>query len=408
MALQTSPEQPVPVRVLSQHIGAWVHRLGSIWVEGQVAQLTRRPGARTAFVVLRDPAAQVSVQMTCPADVIAAASPPITEGARLVVHGKPSWWFERGTLSLAVDEVRPVGIGVLLARIEHLRRTLAAEGLFDEERRRPLPFVPRRIGLICGRASAAERDVLSNAHARAPGIEFQVENVPVQGPAAVSEIVAALDRLDRDDGIDVIILARGGGSVEDLLPFSDEHLVRAVAAARTPVVAAIGHETDTPLVDHVADVRASTPTDAAKRVVPDVSEERRRVTEARRRLGARLHAVLTHERTWVVGVRSRPALREPRTALVEPRRHQLIQDRRQTRAALARLVDTERLRLGHARAQVQALSPAATLDRGYAIVQRLDGTVVRSPTDTAVGQVLRLRLAAGQLHAVVVDEKDAS
>jgi exodeoxyribonuclease VII large subunit len=388
---------------VSQQIGAWVHRLGEIWVEGQVAQLTRRPGARTAFLVLRDPAAQVSLQVTCPVDVLTATVPPVTEGARVVVHGKPSWWYERGSLSLAVDEVRPVGIGALLARIEQLKRLLAAEGLFDAERKRPLPFVPRQVGLVVGRASAAERDVLTHARLRAPGIPFRIETVPVQGPSAVPEIVAALQRLDADAATDVIVLARGGGSVEDLLAFSDEHLVRAVAACRTPVVAAIGHETDTPLVDLVADVRASTPTDAAKRVVPDVGEQRRRVDEARRRAGARVQALLGHERARLDALRSRPVLVDPAPALVEPRRDHLRRQQQAAHAAVTRHLSDLRLQVGRARAQVEALSPAATLARGYAVVQRADGSVLRSPAQTRPGDALRLRLASGEIGAVVSD-----
>ncbi len=403
MALQTSPDNPVPVRVVSQHIGAWIHRLGWVWVEGQVTQLTRRPGARTAFLVLRDTAAQVSLQVTCPADLLAAADAPLAEGARVVVHAKPSWYFERGTLSMAADDIRPVGIGVLLARIDHLRRVLAAEGLFDVERKARLPFVPTRIGLVCGRSSAAEHDVLTNARLRAPGIPFRIENVPVQGIAAVTEIVAALQRLDSDPSVDVIILARGGGSVEDLLPFSDEAVVRTVAGCRTPVVTAIGHETDTPLVDLVADVRASTPTDAAKRVVPDVADELRRVSEARRRLRDRATALIAHELTRVQGMTAHPLLSRPVQALVSPRREGADQARRDLRRSLSHLLSTERLRLEQTRSQVTALSPAGTLARGYAIVQRRDGAVVRSATEVAVGDTLRVRLADGELGAVVTD-----
>lgn len=403
MALQTSPEHPVPVRVVSQHIGAWVHRLGSIWMEGQITQLTRRPGSRTAFVILRDPSATVSLQVTCPAELLAGDGTPLAEGARVVVHARPRWYFERGTLSLAADDIRPVGIGALLARVEHVRRLLAAEGLFDAERKRSLPFVPSGIGLVCGRASAAEHDVLGNARLRAPGIPFRVENVPVQGPSAVPEIIDALRRLDLDRSVDVIILARGGGSVEDLLPFSDEALVRAVAACRTPVVAAIGHETDTPLVDMVADVRASTPTDAAKRVVPDVADEIARVGDVRRRLAYRLRALLDHEHTRLGGLRGHPTLRQPEQALLEPRQAWLDQARRDATRAVRDLVLAEGLRLEHARAQVVALSPAATLARGYAVVQRLDGVVVRTPTDAAVGDPLRLRLSHGELAATVTD-----
>jgi exodeoxyribonuclease VII large subunit len=403
MVLQTSPDNPVPVRVVSQHIGGWIHRLGWVWVEGQVTQLSRRPGARTAFLVLRDTAAQVSLQVSCPADLVASGGIPLAEGARVVVHAKPAWYFERGTLSMAADDIRSVGIGALLARIDHVRRVLAAEGLFDAERKVRLPFVPGRIGLICGRASAAEHDVLTNARLRAPGIGFRVENVPVQGVAAVTEVVAALQRLDADPAVDVIILARGGGSVEDLLPFSDEALVRAVAACRTPVVTAIGHETDTPLVDLVADLRASTPTDAAKRVVPDVADELRRVRDARRRLRTRVAALVEHERTRVHGLAAHPLLSRPVQALVTPRRDGVDLARRDLRRSLAHLLASERLRLDQARSQVSALSPAATLARGYAVVQRGDGAVVRSPTQVEVGDPLRLRLAHGELGAVVTD-----
>ena len=406
MALQTSPDDPVPVRVVSQHIGAWVHRLGAIWVEGQVTQLTRRPGSRTAFLVLRDPSAQVSLQLTCPADLVAGADPPVAEGSRVVVHGKPSWWFERGTVSLAVDEVRTVGLGALLARIEQLRRLLAAEGLFDVERKTAPPFVPHRVGLVCGRASAAERDVVTNAAARAPGIPFRVENVPVQGPSAVPEIVAAVQRLDADDSVDVIILARGGGSVEDLLPFSDEHLVRAVAACRTPVVSAIGHETDTPLVDLVADVRASTPTDAARRAVPDVADERTRIDQARRRLLGRVGSLVQHERTRLEGMRSRPALHDPGPVLLAPRRTAAATGRDRAIAAVTRAVHAQRLHVTHARAQVEALSPAETLRRGYAVVQREDGAVVRRSEDVRSGERLRVRLSAGEICVVATGDGD--
>ncbi len=392
MALQTSPDEPLPVRVVSQHIGAWVHRLGAVWVEGQVAELSRRPGSRTAFVVLRDPAAHVSLRVTCPVDVLDRAATPLAEGARVVVHGAPSWWFERGSLSLAVDDVRPVGIGALLARIEQVRRLLAAEGLFDAARKRPLPFVPRQVGLVVGRASAAEHDVVRNARLRAPGIPFRIEYVPVQGPSAVPEIVGALQR------------ARGGGSVEDLLPFSDEHLVRAVAACRTPVVAAIGHETDTPLVDLVADLRASTPTDAAKRVVPDVAEERKRVDDARARMRDRARGLVVGERARLEALLSRPALADPAPALVASRRDQVSRQRQAALTALQHRLAERSLDVARLLAQVEALSPAATLARGYAVVQRVDdGSVLRDAAQVRAGDALRLRLAHGEVGAVVSD-----
>jgi exodeoxyribonuclease VII large subunit len=343
------------------------------------------------------------LQLTCPADLVTNVSPPLAEGARVVVRGKPSWYFERGSLSLAVDEIRPVGIGALLARLDQLRRLLAAEGLFATELKRPLPFVPTTVGLVCGRSSAAEHDVLENARLRAAGIPFRVENVPVQGAAAVTEIIEALQRLDRDATVDVIILARGGGSVEDLLPFSDEALVRAVAACRTPVVSAIGHETDTPLVDLVADIRASTPTDAAKRAVPDVADELHRVSEARRRLHRRVHAIIEHERTRVETTRAHPMLSRPSASYLDPRRLALTQTRRDAGQALDHRIAHERLAVGQARSQVSALSPYSTLARGYAVVQQTNGAVVRSEDDAALGDRLRVRLGHGELAVVVTD-----
>ncbi|MDN5859334.1 MAG: exodeoxyribonuclease VII large subunit, partial [Pseudonocardia sp.] len=279
----STPERPWPVRTVARKIAEWVDRLGAVWVEGQLAQVTARPGTGTAFLTLRDPAADVSLQLTAPAELVRAGGPGVAEGNRVVVHAKPSFFLGRGTLSLRVSEIRAVGIGELLARIERLRRLLAAEGLFDPARKRRLPFLPSGIGLITGRSSAAEHDVVSNAQSRWPSARFRVEHTATQGALAVPQIVDALGALDRDPAIDVIVLARGGGSVEDLLPFSDETLCRAVAGCRTPVVSAIGHEPDTPLVDHVADLRCSTPTEAGQRIVPDVREECARIADLRGR-----------------------------------------------------------------------------------------------------------------------------
>src|SRR5580658_3118952 len=271
MALETSAEAPVPVRTMLRLVGDWVGKLGRVWVEGQIAELNKR--GSTVYLTLRDPLAAVSVRVICPRTVFDLTDPPPGPGARVVVFAKPDFNTTRGSFALTAIEVRQVGIGELLARLERLRKELAAEGLFTAERKRRPPFLPRVIGLICGRDSAAERDVRRTAAARWPAVQFRVEQVAVQGSQAVPDVIDALHRLDSDADIDVIIITRGGGSVEDLLPFSDESLVRAVAACRTPVVSAIGHEQDSPLLDYVADVRASTPTDAAKRVVPDVSEQ---------------------------------------------------------------------------------------------------------------------------------------
>jgi exodeoxyribonuclease VII large subunit len=402
VALQTSAEKPAPVRVISQAIGGWIGRLGAVWVEGQVAQLTRRPGTQTAFLTLRDLAADLSLQVTCPHQVLDPVEPPIVEGARVVVHARPSWYYARGTLSLAADAIRPVGLGELLARIERLRGVLVAEGLFAPERKRQLPFLPRVVGLVCGRGSAAEHDVLENARRRWPAIRFRVLDVAVQGPSAVLQVVDAMRTLDRDGEVDVIVLARGGGSVEDLLPFSDETLVRAVAAARTPVVSAIGHESDSPLVDFVADVRASTPTDAAKRIVPDLGEEIERARRARERIRAAVQHRLDRETTALTALRSRPVLADP-IASLQSRAVQVAELRARARRCLRHSLDRAAVDIEHTRARVRTLSPAATLDRGYAVVQRRDGSIVRQPADVTVGEQLLIRLAQGEIAVTVTD-----
>jgi exodeoxyribonuclease VII large subunit len=399
--LETSAEQPVPVRTAARLIGDWVARLGRVWVEGQVAQLSRRPGSATAFLTLRDPVADVSLSVVCPRAVLEACVPPLAEGARVVVHGKPDFYLARGTLSLSALEIRPVGLGELLARLERLKAVLAAEGLFEAGRKRPLPFLPRMVGLVCGRGSAAEHDVLENARLRWPAVRFRVENVAVQGGYAVTEVTDALARLDKDPEVDVIVVTRGGGSVEDLLPFSDEALVRAVAACRTPVVSAIGHEQDAPLLDLVADVRASTPTDAARRVVPDVREEAARLAQSRERLHRAVGALVSHEQQRLEFLRSRPVLAEPAAGILAPRALEVRTLVERSRRSLEHHLERASDELVHTTARVRALSPAATLERGYAVVQRADGAVVRSPEEVAAGERLRLRLAAGELAATV-------
>jgi exodeoxyribonuclease VII large subunit len=273
MALETSPETPVPVRTVSGMLADWIGRLGAIWIEGQIAQISRRPGMRTLWITLRDTDADLSLSVVAETSVVDVVSPPLAEGQRVIVYGRPEFYAGRGSLQIRAREIRPVGRGALLEELERLRALFQAEGLFAPERKRPLPFLPRRVGLISGRASAALRDVTVNARLRWPGVDFVIREVAVQGSTAVPSIVEALEDLNGHPDVEVIVIARGGGSVEDLLPFSNERLIRAVVASRIPVVTAIGHEQDVPLVDLVADLRASTPTDAAKRIVPDVTEE---------------------------------------------------------------------------------------------------------------------------------------
>ncbi len=401
---RTSAEEPWPVRVVSQKISSWIAKLGWVWIDGQVAQVTRRPGSSMVFLTLRDPSADISLQVTTFGDVYDGCDPPLREGSRVVAHAKPEFYAGRGTLSLRADQLRHVGLGELLARLERLKKLLDAEGLFDPALKRRLPFLPARVGLVTGRASAAERDVVTNARNRWPAVAFRVLNTPVQGPTAVPAMIEALTALDRDPEVDVIVLARGGGSVEDLLPFSDEALCRAVYACRTPVVSAIGHETDAPLVDFVADVRASTPTDAAKRIVPDLVEEGRLISLARRRLDRAVEHRLESEQHRLDGLRTRPALSRPATVL-DRHAEQILALRERADRCLRHRLDAAAADLTHTAARLRALSPQSTLNRGYAIVQRPDATVVRSPTDVTPGDPLHIRLAEGVLTATTTDPR---
>ena len=394
MGLANSAEQPLPVRTVARSLAEWIDKLGRVWVEGQVTQISKRPG--TVFLTLRDPVADMSLSVTCPRGVCEAVVPPLAEGARIVLHGKPEFYAGRGTLSLKAIEIRPVGVGELLARLERLKALLGQEGLFATDRKKPLPFLPRRVGLITGRASAAERDVLENAKRRWPAVEFDVREVAVQGHLAVEQVLGALQQLDAAPEVDVIVIARGGGSVEDLLPFSDEALCRAVARCRTPVVSAIGHEPDSPLLDLVADVRCSTPTDAGKRVVPDVQEEAQRVRQARDRARRVVTHLVTSERARLDAVRSRPVLAAPVT-LVETRREEVRALRERARRCTASGLERAQHDLEHVLARVVALSPQATLDRGYAVVQDEHGAVVRDADAVPPGTDLQVRLAEGVL-----------
>ena len=402
MGLESSPENPVPVRTVANLIGQWIGRLGRVWVDGQLTEISRRPGTNTVFFVLRDPAADISLRVRAARQLVDALDGQLLEGTRVVVWAKPDFYLAKGTLQLTALDIRPVGVGELLARIERLKHMLAAEGLFARDRKRPLPFLPRTIGLICGRASAAERDVLENARRRWPAVEFRVESVAVQGPYAVAEVTRALQLLEHDNTVDVIVIARGGGSVEDLLPFSDESLVRAVAACFTPVVSAIGHEPDSPLLDLVADVRASTPTDAGKLVVPDVADEQHRIRQLRDRARRAVSGRIDREQRGLDAVRARPVLARPDHDL-DRRGNQTVELIARARRCLISALDRADDDVTHLLARVRSLSPSATLTRGYAIVQDAAGQVLRSATQTAAGQTVGIRLADGRLTASVTE-----
>jgi exodeoxyribonuclease VII large subunit len=402
MPLESSAESPLQVRTVARSIGDWIGRLGQVWVEGQITELTRRPGQATAFLVLRDTAAEMSLRVSCRAQLLDTVAPPLAEGARIVLRGRPEYWAARGTLTFAATEIKPVGIGALLARLEELRKLLASEGLFAADRKRALPFLPKKIGLITGRSSAAEHDVVENAQRRWPAVDFRIEPVAVQGAYAVTQVIEALQRLDKDPDVDVIVIARGGGSMEDLLPFSDESLVRAVVACFTPVVSAIGHETDIPLIDYAADRRASTPTDAAKLIVPDVAEELSRVRTLRDRARRTIAGRLDSEQHRLDSLRSRPALADPFGVLASWRLDLESCRERGRRAALGAIAQATG-EVAALRGQIAALSPQATLDRGYAVLQRADGSVARDADALAAGEHVIGRLARGRVPLIVED-----
>ena len=400
MALESSPENPQPLRLVAHLVRGWIERLGPVWVEAQLIEVSRRSG-RTIFLTLRDRLAEVSVSVTVSPTTFDAAG-PLTEGSTVVARLKPSYFEPSGRFSFYCDALTPVGEGRLLARLEQTKRLLQAEGLFDAARKKRLPFLPRAVGLITGAGSAAERDVVENARRRWPGVRIEVRHALVQGAQAAEQVMAALDRLDDLPEVEVIVIARGGGSLEDLLPFSDEGLVRAVFAARTPVVSAIGHESDNPILDLVADVRASTPTDAAKRVVPDVAEERTRITHVSARLDHLVDALLARQQESLRALRSRPVLVDP-TATFTVAEEQLAAARARALRAVSVLVERESVAVGHHLARVRAMSPKATLERGYAIVVGPEGHALTSVADTDPGDDLLAYLADGQLAVEVRD-----
>lgn len=391
--LETSSDKPVPVRVVSEAISEYINRLGQIWVEGEIAQLNDRAGSGMVYMRLRDPSVDMYLEVTCPRSVFKATT-PLSENARVVIHSKVNFYTPTGRLSLSAKEIRQVGVGELLARLEALKKVLAAEGLFALERKKPLPFLPNKIGLICGRASAAEKDVKENARRRWPSVRFETREVAVQGADAVIQVSAALRELDADPEVDVIIITRGGGSFEDLLPFSDEGLVRLAASCTKPIVSAIGHEQDTPLLDLVADLRASTPTDAAKRVVPDFHEEQSKIQNLRDRADRKVNDMVVLEMTKIVNLIQRPVMRDPIVMVTS--REEIIRGFKSRsfmsmHSRLLRAYDE----VAHIAARVRTLSPQATLDRGYSVVQKKNGSIVTDPAELIAGEEIRLRLAKG-------------
>jgi exodeoxyribonuclease VII large subunit len=393
---ETSSDAPATVRVVSEAIKEYVERLGPIWIEGEISELNERSGMM-AFMRLRDPSVDMSISVMCHKSVIAAVK-PLPDNARIVMYAKPSWYTKNGSLSFSAREIRQVGVGELLARLEALKNQLAGEGLFNSDRKVALPLLPKVIGLICGRNTDAEKDVVENAKRRWPSVQFEIREVTVQGAAAVTEVSAALRELEANKDVEVIIITRGGGSFEDLLPFSDEGLVRLAASCETPIVSAIGHEKDSPLLDLVADYRASTPTDAAKRVVPDIAEEIAMISAMRDRARRTVLNRLDLESTRITNFKNRPVMKDPHV-LITTRAEVIAGLRDRSNRSFGASIKLAKEELKQIKARVRALSPQSTLDRGYSVVQLADGQIVTDPKKLKAGDELRLRLAKGETKA---------
>lgn len=399
---ETSSESPAPVRVVSEAIKEYVDRLGPIWIEGEISELNERSGGM-AFMRLRDTSVDMSLSVMCYKSVLSAVQ-PLPANARVVIHAKASWFTKNGSLTMSAKEIRQVGVGELLARLEALKSVLAAEGLFSADRKVALPLLPRKVGLICGRNTDAEKDVVENARRRWPAVEFEIREVAVQGAAAVVEVSDALRELESIEDVDVIIITRGGGSFEDLLPFSDESLVRLAASCETPIVSAIGHEKDAPLLDLVSDYRASTPTDAAKRVVPDIEQEIADINKIRDRIYRRLVSTIDYELNQISQLRNRPVMKDP-SVMVKVRVEELNALRDRSHRGFKALLDIEKKEIKGVIAHLRSLSPQSTMDRGYSVVQSDDGKIVRDATKLKAGAVLRIRAAKGEARASVLELK---
>lgn len=387
-------ENPWPVAQLSENLAAYIKRLGSIWIEGELTKPSNR-GA-SFFAELRD----LREEMVVAIHSFSTASFPkdLANGDRVAVLVKPDFWKKNGKISMQILDLRKVGLGELLERIQRLREKITAEGLTDPARKQPLPFLPNCVGLITGKDSDAEKDVLQNTKLRWPDVRFRVINTKVQGDDAATQIIAAIEKLDADPEVDVIIIARGGGSFGDLLVFSDEKVVRAAANAKTPIISAIGHEADRPLLDDVADFRASTPTDAAKRVVPDVAEERQRLDQMLGRAFTRIAHFVGAQLDLLAQLRSRPALANPYT-FIEVHEQEIAELIDGARGAIDLLLEREGNKVETLRKVAISLSPQSTLDRGYAVVRDAEGHVFTDPSKIKKGTKLKLRLAKGETSA---------
>ena len=391
IARGTTPETAFKVQEVSQQLGGYLAKLNRIWIEGQI--VTIKEYGSTNYIAFRDIDADFSLKVVMASSL---KTPDVVEGARVAIFAQVEWWGKRGEVNLRVHAIRSVGLGDLLARIEMLRRTLEAEGLFSADRKKPLPFLPRKIGLITGRDTDAFKDVVINARRRWPSIAFEVREIALQLPTTPVIAAKALEELQQVEGVDVIVIARGGGSFEDLLPWSDEGLIRAVAKSVIPVVSAIGHEADRPLLDEVADVRASTPTDAARKIVPSLEEERAQFDRMNARLRDHKARWFEQQQQWLTQARATLRASSPRSLIVT-RIAELAHQQSEMTATVRLRIEREQGAIARARGQLAALSPFAVLNRGYALATAVDGSVIRDASTVSVGDQLTIRLNRGSI-----------
>ena len=397
IAIGKDPDHPFTVQQLSERVANAVKGWGNAWVEGEIIKFQAKAGGH-AYPQLRDLATGSTISLVIFNGVLVSAGEEFKDGDRVLVSGNMDYYVARGTLSLKVSSIKKVGLGVLMAEIEARRAKIYAEGLADPSKKKKLPFLPGVIGLITAENSDAEKDVRQNILLRWPEAVIKMANVSVQGEECAPSVIAALKKLDADPEVEVIIITRGGGGFLDLVGFSDEALVRAVAACETPVISAIGHENDRPIIDDVADLRASTPTDAAKRVVPDVVDERRKIADSLERMKSIIGSYLGHQVTLIQQIRQHPLLKDPHAYLIQ-RSDDLTRALGELRDDLDYKLDRQSTDLANKKSLLRSLSPQSTLDRGYAVVRDSEGKVITDPKMAKSGTLLKLKVAKGDLDA---------
>jgi exodeoxyribonuclease VII large subunit len=397
IAIGKDPDHPFTVQQLSERVANAVKAWGNAWVEGEIIKFQAKAGGH-AYPQLRDLATGSTISLVIFNGVLVSSGEEFKDGDRVLVSGNMDYYVARGTLSLKVSSIKKVGLGVLMAEIEARRAKIYAEGLADPSKKKKLPFLPGVIALITAENSDAEKDVRQNILLRWPEAVIKMANVSVQGAECAPSVIAALKKMDADPEVEVIIITRGGGGFLDLVGFSDEALVRAVAACETPVISAIGHENDRPIIDDVSDLRASTPTDAAKRVVPDVVDERRKIADSLERMKSIIGSFLGHQVTLIQQIRQHPLLKDPHAYLIQ-RTDDLTRALGELRDDLDYKLDRQSTDLANKKNLLRSLSPQSTLDRGYAVVRDADGKVITDPKMAKSGTLLKLRVAKGDLDA---------